>query len=104
MTTHKNRMGRERKKARKHIHKLIKKYNNKCYLCDIEVRYGHPYIDFPNKRTIDHIIPLNNGGTNHYDNLALCCSQCNKDKADLMPEYCSKCWSHKIQGQECRKC
>lgn len=100
----KNRMCFVRKKARKHLPELIKKYNNRCYLCNIELKYGKPGIDFHNKRTIDHIIPIYKGGTSSIDNLALCCSRCNTDKGNLLPEVCKKCSSYKIPEEKCRKC
>jgi 5-methylcytosine-specific restriction endonuclease McrA len=30
--------------------------------------------------TVDHIIPIAKGGTNSFDNLALACSHCNRQK------------------------
>lgn len=34
--------------------------------------------------TIDHIIPRSKGGTNKWDNLITCCSDCNQRKADKL--------------------
>jgi len=49
------------------------------YLCE----YCHTceqwqYVKF----TIDHVIPLNQGGENNLDNLALACFHCNRQKSD----------------------
>ena len=35
-----------------------------------------------NQRTIDHVIPVKLGGTNHEDNLCLACKKCNDTKQD----------------------
>ena len=34
------------------------------------------------ERTLDHIIPINKNGSNHYNNLVLCCRSCNASKSD----------------------
>lgn len=49
------------------------------YLCE----YCHTceqwqYVNF----TIDHVIPLNQGGENNLDNLALACFHCNRQKSN----------------------
>jgi len=36
--------------------------------------------------TIDHIVPFSRGGTNHLDNLAFACLQCNLLKGNMLPE------------------
>ena len=35
--------------------------------------------------TLDHVIPKHRGGTNALDNLVICCSVCNSNKADRLP-------------------
>ena len=53
--------------------------NGKCFYCNIEL------LPFGNKKTsftIDHIIPLCNGGTNELINLVPSCLSCNCRKKD----------------------
>lgn len=54
---------------------VYRKTEGHCYLCG-------EFVDFPSF-TIDHEIPISKGGTNELENLACCCSECNKMKADL---------------------
>lgn len=37
----------------------------------------------PNYATTEHILPLNRGGSNRLDNLALACLRCNLERGDL---------------------
>ena len=48
------------------------KNNGKCAICGKPVKF--------NKMTIDHIIPLSQGGTNEFSNLQLACHSCNRLK------------------------
>jgi hypothetical protein len=57
---------------------LLKKNNYKCFSCGGSISF--------NNSSIDHIIPLSNGGTNNEDNLALLCNKCNIFKADKILE------------------
>ena len=62
------------------IRRVIKKYNSKCYWCDI-------YIDTKKKKSfhIDHYIPLSKGGANSEENLVLSCPFCNMSKGAKDP-------------------
>jgi 5-methylcytosine-specific restriction endonuclease McrA len=63
----------KRKKFNKaFIKKLKQVYNNKCNYCNST-----------ESLTIDHIQPLNKGGTNEIDNLQILCNICNHRKGDL---------------------
>ena len=57
------------------IRKLLKEWqvqNLSCFYCQ----------DFPT--TVDHVVPLIRGGTNHRDNLVPCCRPCNSSKRDKL--------------------
>ena len=57
------------------IRKLLKEWqvqNLSCFYCQ----------DFPT--TVDHVVPLIRGGTNHRDNLVPCCRPCNSSKHDKL--------------------
>jgi len=61
------------------IRKLLKEWQSQnltCFYCD----------DFPT--TVDHVVPLIHGGTNHQENLVPCCRPCNSSKHDkLLSEW-----------------
>jgi 5-methylcytosine-specific restriction endonuclease McrA len=57
---------------------------NGKYVCE----YCSKNMQFHNSKekdyvTIDHLVPLSNGGSNRIDNLVVCCNECNHTKADL---------------------
>ena len=57
---------------------IYNKSDGCCQLCGRKISF--------NEFTIDHIIPLNGGGTNDLDNLNAVCRICNSFKADIYPE------------------
>lgn len=59
--------------TKKTIINLFSKSNNKCSICKKD-----------NWLTIDHIIPLSQGGSNNPDNLQILCGECNQKKRDLL--------------------
>jgi 5-methylcytosine-specific restriction endonuclease McrA len=65
-------------KTRGHKKALLAVPNPRCGIC------GAP-IDNPDTVTIDHIIPLSKGGTNHRYNVQLAHGRCNRKKADSVP-------------------
>lgn len=72
------------------ITKLLKKYNNKCYLCNSVVSLQLDAYDslYP---TIEHVIPVSRGGTHTWDNVMLSCRRCNcKKHAMTLEEYLDK--------------
>lgn len=56
------------------IKKIMHRKNNACYLCQKVLTLD--------ESTVDHVIPLDKGGTNYIDNLRIACLDCNRDKAN----------------------
>lgn len=71
------------------INKLIKDSENICFWCDEEIPRG--------KMHLDHIYPLSKGGKDENNNLVVSCEDCNKRKANKLPEV----WLDEII--ECQK-
>ena len=64
---------------RKRKHELFGKQEGLCAGCKVMF----PFRNF----TIDHIVPLSRGGTDHLENLQLLCGACNSLKGDRPQEY-----------------
>jgi HNH endonuclease len=75
---------------------IYERDDNVCQYCSVRV-YPCNGDKLP-WREIDHILPVNHGGTNEAENLALACGRCNgKFKDRLFPDFESKkTW---IQGE-----
>lgn len=58
------------------VKRLYKAQKGKCYYCGKKV--GKDY-------TIDHVIPLNRGGSNTPENIVIACRHCNCSKQDKLP-------------------
>ncbi len=57
--------------------KLLEETNGRCAHCGISIE--------PHKNmTLEHIIPINKGGTNDEENLTVLCKDCNKLKSDMI--------------------
>ena len=63
---------------------LSKKSGERCCHCGKKVYWGIP----TNRATIEHFVPLSQGGTNRHINLIMLCEDCNFDKGEkiLDPE------------------
>ena len=49
-----------------------------CRYCGVVVVPGRrPFGQQPNTASVQHVLPKRRGGTNHRDNLRLCCVRCN---------------------------
>lgn len=57
--------------------RLLIKDGNKCIYCE------NKFKDVEDA-TIDHILPKIKGGTNNINNLGLACSECNREKGNLL--------------------
>ena len=68
-----------RRKISPEIQRLVRqRANHLCEYCHTAERWQ--YVRF----TIDHVIPLSQGGSDDLDNLALACFHCNRRKADKL--------------------
>lgn len=60
--------------------KIYNKCEGHCAYCGMRLSYK--------QFTIDHVIPLSSGGSNHQDNLLPACVYCNRLKASMtLPEF-----------------
>lgn len=66
--------------TKKDVATLFTQQGGKCKYCKSEFSEVLPY-------TVDHRIPLADGGTNWPDNLALACKSCNSTKSDKSEEW-----------------
>lgn len=71
------------------VDKLIKLYDNTCYLCDGQCNSndhiyndGGAFIAGGNYPSIEHVIPISKGGTHTWDNVRLAHCYCNTIKSD----------------------
>lgn len=64
---------RMRAEAATHKPYLRERQKGLCYYCKCQLP--------PKRYEIDHIKPLIRGGTNHINNLCVCCRKCNAKKA-----------------------
>lgn len=55
-----------------------------CGICDGEIDYSLPHLD-PYEYVVDHIVPLNKGGTDTLDNKQAAHRKCNRAKSDKEP-------------------
>lgn len=76
----------------------LKRHNEfKCFYCHIPLRDPRPGENgpTPNERsltgvgfaTVDHLVPLDQGGSNKLHNFVLCCWECNQQKANMSWQY-----------------
>lgn len=57
-----------------------------CHICGGPIDYGiQDHLD-PRSFVIDHVTPLNKGGTDTIDNVAAAHRACNRAKSDHLPE------------------
>ena len=61
------------------------KSDDKCCHCGNCAFFGHPdHVD--RVATVEHVIPISKGGSNHHLNLVMLCEDCNKEKGNkIMP-------------------
>lgn len=64
--------------------KRIARTKPPCHICNEPIDYTADHLD-PNSFVIDHIIPLNKGGTDTPGNVAAAHRSCNRTKSDTHP-------------------
>lgn len=121
---------RQRRQARKKFPCLMMKTKGKCYWCskDIVVSQAiiraYPYrikkeyifwTDYQGEEhvalfaTVDHIVPIRDGGTNDPENLVASCGPCNRDRTATQQQNlnCKRCNKPRRGGKRhcpaCRK-
>jgi hypothetical protein len=63
--------------------KLRERLGDDCIYCSATMDFtsrGRTYV--PKRATIEHVLPISRGGSHTWDNLALCCLECNCSKGD----------------------
>lgn len=67
--------------------KAIARTKPPCGICGEPIDYTLPYLD-PGSYVVDHVIPINRGGTDTLDNKQAAHRSCNRTKSDqLADEY-----------------
>lgn len=64
-------------KALPRRHRLLRKHDHRCFLCDLHLAY-EDYTD-------DHLFPRSRGGSNAEPNLVPAHKSCNNEKSDRWP-------------------
>jgi 5-methylcytosine-specific restriction endonuclease McrA len=61
---------------------LRKKYGDVCPYCGVtlDFRPGTGRVYNPKRASVEHVVPLSQGGTHTWENLILCCLRCNLRK------------------------
>lgn len=116
MTNHANRKKKTRQRARNdHLDRLFVEQNSLCHWChrptaltryvpknalvgtiksEVRWRIHADLVVCVPVATVDHVIPLSEGGTNDPGNLVLACANCNKDRTstpDPASRACAEC-------------
>ena len=55
----------------------MRKRARKCPLCDVRMT-SKPHL--PNSKELDHILPVNQGGTHTHGNVRIICAKCNRNR------------------------
>jgi hypothetical protein len=61
------------------VTRLIERDGDRCWYC------GFTFADGERACTIDHVVPVSQGGTNRIENIRLACFRCNMRRADGPP-------------------
>lgn len=63
----------------------IRRTRPPCGICGLPIDYRLPHLD-PGEYVVDHVIPINKGGTDTLGNKQAAHRSCNRAKSDLLPE------------------
>lgn len=80
-------------------------HGDQCYYCRIPVWMDVAGPDDPHwqrSATIDHVVPLAEGGTNDLDNLVLACKWCNNHKGSTPEDHFRKWLTEVKWGEDVR--
>lgn len=70
---------------RDHHRRAISRTRSPCGICETEIDYTLPATD-PMSFVVDHVIPLNKGGTDDLTNCQAAHRTCNRTKSDRIAE------------------
>ena len=75
----------KRDTARRNRHRrALSKGHPPCAWCGEDIDYNADYLD-PMAFQVDHVMPLNRGGTDTLDNVVPAHRKCNRQKSDRLP-------------------
>jgi 5-methylcytosine-specific restriction endonuclease McrA len=66
---------------------VFKRERGHCFYCDVLVQPGSGGPHWDTEATLDHIIPVSQGGENSTENAVLSCYHCNYERGNLSAEY-----------------
>lgn len=69
-------------KRRRRVARLLERDGNRCHICDQEFD-PEAVQNSPGEMTIDHLVPWNEGGGHHLDNLKLAHRRCNEGRNEV---------------------
>lgn len=77
-------MVKQKHRATRHRKAVMQRDGTSCYYC------GKPNLS-GRSATLDHVVPLCNGGTDSVDNLVLACPRCNSQKqSSTLEDYIAR--------------
>lgn len=81
---------KRKRKSNQTLERLLLRFDSICHLCD-------NYVE-PRLATRDHIIPLSEGGTNRWENIALAHTSCNNNRANMPVELYRQFYRYRMSN------